>query len=189
MNDRLVGRAAPEFSMAAVMPSGAYGTLRLSDYRDKWLVLFFYPRDFTFICPTEIRALSERYEEFRSLGAEVLGVSTDSKNSHLAWIRTPSEQNGLGALKYPLASDQRHTVSLEYGVYVEDEGVALRGLFIIDPTGVVRYQVVHDENVGRNVEEVLRVLQALQVGGLCPVNWRAGQETLRPIEQVVVVQS
>ena len=182
MNNRLVGKAAPDFCMEAVMPSGEFGTLRLSDYQGKWLILFFYPRDFTFICPTEIRALSESHEAFTSLGAEVLGVSTDSKNSHQAWISMPLHQSGLGALNYPLASDQLHKVSQGYGVYLEDEGVALRGLFIIDPVGVVRYQVVHDDNVGRNVEEVLRVLQALQVGGLCPVNWRAGQETLKPVE-------
>lgn len=184
MNRRLVGKAAPDFSMEAVMPSGAFGTLRLSDYREKWLILFFYPRDFTFICPTEIRAMSESHEAFRSLGAEVLGVSTDSKHSHRAWIATPPERSGLGALEYPLASDPLHAVTREYDVYEEDEGAAMRGLFIIDPAGVVRYQVVHDDNVGRNVEEVLRVLQALQMGGLCPVNWKAGQETLRTPEVV-----
>lgn len=178
MNGRFVGEAAPDFALEAVMPSGEFETLGLSDYKGGWLILFFYPRDFTFVCPTEIRALSENHGRFKSLGAEVLGVSTDSKNSHQAWIRVPSDQGGLGSLNFPLASDQLHSVSREYGVYVEDEGVAMRGLFIIDPGAVVRYQVVHDENVGRSVDEVVRVLQALQNGGLCPVNWTVGQETL-----------
>jgi peroxiredoxin 2/4 len=182
MTGRIVGKLAPEFEMEAVTPNGQFDTVRLADYRGTWLVLFFYPLDFTFICPTEIVALSASYEDFKSVGAEVLGVSTDSKYSHRAWINMPRHEGGLGPLNYPLASDQLHKVSRDYGVYLEDEGKALRGLFIIDPGGVVRYQVVHELNVGRSVDEVLRVLQALQNGGLCPVNWRAGQQTL--VEEV-----
>ncbi|GAB6933644.1 peroxiredoxin [Calditerricola satsumensis] len=179
MADRIVGKPAPDFEMEAVMPNGEFGKVKLSDYKGKWLVLFFYPLDFTFVCPTEITALSDRYEDFKDLDCEIIGVSTDSKYSHKAWINTPRDANGLGKLKYPLASDQLHTVSRDYGVYLEDQGVALRGLFIIDPEGIVRYQVVHDLNVGRDVDEVLRVLQALQTGGLCPANWKPGQETLK----------
>jgi peroxiredoxin (alkyl hydroperoxide reductase subunit C) len=149
--------------------------VRLSDYRGKWLVLFFYPLDFTFVCPTEILAMDDRYEDFKDLGAEIVGVSTDSVYSHRAWINTPRDQNGLGGLRFPLASDITKRVSRSYGVLLEDEGIALRGLFIIDPEGKVRYQVVHELNVGRSVDETLRVLQALQTGELCGANWEPGQ--------------
>jgi len=149
--------------------------VRLSDYRGKWLVLFFYPLDFTFVCPTEILAMNDRYEDFKDLGAEIVGVSTDSVYSHRAWINTPRDQNGLGGLRFPLASDITKRVSRAYGVLLEDEGIALRGLFIIDPEGKVRYQVVHELNVGRSVDETLRVLQALQTGELCGANWEPGQ--------------
>lgn len=176
---RLVGLPAPDFEMESTKNLETLDEkVKLSDYRGKWLVLFFYPLDFTFVCPTEITALSDRYEEFEELNADILGVSTDSKYSHRAWINTPREENGLGPIKYPLASDTTHKVSRDYGVLVEDEGVALRGLFIIDPEGIVRYQVVHDENIGRSVDETLRVLQALQTGGLCPSDWKPGQKTL-----------
>lgn len=176
---RLVGLPAPDFEMESTKNLETLDEkVKLSDYRGKWLVLFFYPLDFTFVCPTEITALSDRYEEFQELNAEILGVSTDSKFSHRAWINTPREENGLGPINYPLAADTTHKVSRDYGVLVEDEGIALRGLFIIDPEGIVRYQVVHDENIGRSVDETLRVLQALQTGGLCPSDWKPGQKTL-----------
>ena len=174
-----VGSKAPDFEMLSTRNLQTLDQrVRMSDYRGKWLVMFFYPLDFTFVCPTEITAMSDRHQEFLELGAEVLGVSVDSVHSHRAWIRAPREQNGLGALNFPLASDITKQVSRDYGVLLPDQGVALRGLFIIDPDGVVRYQVVHDLNVGRNVDETLRVLQALQTGGLCPVNWKPGQKTL-----------
>ena len=150
----------------------------LSDYAGKWLVLFFYPLDFTFVCPTEITAVSERIADFKALDTEILGVSTDSVFSHRAWISTPREQGGLGPISFPLAADTTLQVSRDYGVLVEEEGIALRGLFIIDPEGVLRYSVVHDLNVGRSVDETLRVLEALQAGGLCPANWKPGQKTL-----------
>ena len=179
MAERLVGKPAPDFEMASTKNLETLDeNVKLSDYKGKWLVLFFYPRDFTFVCPTEITALSDRYEEFTDLDADILGVSTDSEFSHRAWIKTPRSENGLGDIKYPLAADTTHQVSRDYGVYLEDKGAALRGLFIIDPEGIVRYQVVTDENVGRSVEETLRVLQALQTGGLCPANWKPGQKTL-----------
>lgn len=179
MNYRLVGKMAPYFEMKAVNGSGTdFFNISLDDYRGKWLVLFFYPLDFTFVCPTEITALSDNFAEFENLNATVLGVSTDSVHSHKAWIHTSLNDGGLGQLQFPLASDQLHFVSKQYGVYLEEEGISLRGLFIIDPEGVLRYQVVHDNNVGRSVEETLRVLQALQTGGLCPINWKPGQKTL-----------
>ena len=150
----------------------------LSDYKGKWLVLFFYPMDFTFVCPTEITAFSERIEDFKEIDAEILGVSTDSKYSHKAWIETPADKNGLGGVNYPLAADQTLAVSRAYDVLIEEEGVALRGLFVIDPDGILQYQVIHNLNVGRNVDENLRVIQALQTGGRCGANWRPGQSNL-----------
>jgi peroxiredoxin (alkyl hydroperoxide reductase subunit C) len=152
----------------------------LSDYKGKWLVLFFYPLDFTFVCPTEITALSDRLDEFKELNAEVLGVSTDSVYSHRAWIKTPREENGIAGLKYPLAADMLHTVSRDYGVLVEDQGIALRGLFIIDPEGILKYSVINSLNIGRSVDETLRVLEALQTGGLCPADWKPGKPLLNP---------
>lgn len=171
---RLVGKTAPKFTMATVSGDGNdFRKVSLDDYKGKWLVLFFYPLDFTFVCPTEITGYSKRTEEFKSLGAEVLGVSVDSEHSHKAWI------NGdLGPLNFPLASDMTKKVSDEYGILIEEEGIALRGLFIIDPDGVIRYSVVHDLNVGRSVDETIRVLKALQTGGLCPIDWDEGGDLL-----------
>lgn len=174
-----VGKPAPDFTMKTTADlENLTSTASLSDYRGKWLVLFFYPLDFTFVCPTEITAMSDAYEEFVKLGADVLGVSTDSVYSHRAWIHTPREQNGIAGVKFPIASDITKEVSRKYGVLVEEEGVALRGLFIIDPEGVLQYAVVHSLSVGRSVQETLRVLQALQTGELCPADWKPGQKTL-----------
>lgn len=179
MTQRLVGLPAPHFEMETALGNGKdFGKASLSDYKGKWLVLFFYPLDFTFVCPTEITALSDRAEEFTELDAEILGVSTDSKFSHRAWINTPRDANGLGELNFPLAADLTHSVSRDYGVLLEEQGIALRGLFIISPEGELKYQVVHHNDIGRSVDETLRVLQALQAGGLCPANWKPGQVTL-----------
>ena len=171
---RLVGTPAPKFEMNAVTGSGdEFVKVNLEDYKGKWLVFFFYPLDFTFVCPTEITAYSKRVKEFKELGAEVLGVSVDSEHSHKAWI------NGdLGKINFPLASDMTKKVSEEYGVLIEEAGIALRGLFIINPEGVLQYSVVHDLGIGRSVDETLRVLKALQTGGLCPVDWEDGDELL-----------
>jgi len=125
-----------------------------------------------------VTAFSDRYKEFADLDAEVLGVSTDTVFVHKAWINTPRDKNGVGDLKFPLASDTTHKVARDYGVLVESEGLATRGLFIIDPNGVLQYAVIHNLNVGRSVDETLRVLEALQTGGLCPANWRPGQKLL-----------
>jgi len=172
--ERIVGKPAPDFTLNAVMPNGEdFGEVKLSDYKEKWLVMFFYPLDFTFIWPTEIRAYSDRYGAFKAAEAEVLAISTDSEHSHKAWIK-----GDLGKLNFPLASDRTRTASRDYGVLIEEEGIALRGLFIIDPEGIVRYSVVHDLDVGRSVEETMRVLKALQTGGLCPIDWNEGDELL-----------
>jgi peroxiredoxin 2/4 len=174
-----VGEPAPSFTMATTANLETLdSTVSLEDYRGKWLVLFFYPLDFTFVCPTEITALSDSYDQFGALNADILGVSTDSVFSHKAWIETPREKGGIADLKYPLAADMTKEVSHSYGVLVEDKGYALRGLFIIDPDGILQYMVIQNENTGRNVEEVLRVLQALQSGGLCGANWKPGESNL-----------
>jgi peroxiredoxin 2/4 len=172
-----VGRPAPDFTMKTTADlEKLQSSVSLTDYRGKWLVLFFYPLDFTSLCPTEITALSDRYEEFAELGADVLGVSTDSIFSHRAWIHTPRERNGLGDLNFPLASDITKQVSRDYGVLIEEEGIALRGLFIIDTEGVLQYSVVNNLNIGRSVDETLRVLEGLQTGGLCPADWKPGKK-------------
>ncbi len=176
-----VGRPAPFFDMRTTRNLETLEErARLPDYRGQWLVLFFYPADFTSVCPTEIRGFRDHYEQLRSLKADVLAASTDSVYSHRAWIETPPESNGLGPVPFPLASDITKEVSRRYGILDEEEGMALRGLFIIDPEGVLRYQVVHDMDIGRSVNETLRVLQALQSGGLCPVEWQPGEATLQP---------
>ncbi len=175
----LVGHPAPDFKMQSTKNLETLNEdVSLADYKGKWLVLFFYPMDFTFVCPTEVIAFSDRINDFKEIDAEVLGVSTDSKYSHKAWIETPEDKNGLGGIKYPLGADQTLKVSRDYDVLIEEEGVALRGLFIIDPDGILQYQVIHNLNVGRNVDETLRVIQALQTGGRCAANWRPGQKTL-----------
>lgn len=179
MAERLVGKQAPDFTMETAHGNGKdFGKVSLSDYKGKWLVLFFYPLDFTFVCPTEITALSDAASEFDKLNTEILGVSVDSIHCHRAWINTPKVDNGLGQLNFPLAADITKQVASDYGVLIEEEGVALRGLFIIDPHGELKYQVVNHNDVGRSVEETLRVLQALQSGGLCPMNWKPGDKHL-----------
>ncbi|HWR42903.1 peroxiredoxin [Sporomusa sp.] len=175
-----IGQKAPGFAMTTTYNMETLDQVaKLEDFQGKWLVLFFYPLDFTFVCPTEILGFNTRLAEFESLGASVLGVSTDSVYSHRAWIKASRGDGGLGGyLNYPLASDITKRVSRDYGVLIEEEGIALRGLFIIDPEGILRYQVVSDLNVGRSVEEVIRVLSALQTGGLCPIDWHPGDKTL-----------
>ena len=174
-----VGQPAPDFTLKTTANLETLdATASLTDYQGKWLVLFFYPLDFTFVCPTEITALSERYSEFVELGADVLGISIDSVYSHRAWINTPREQGGIAGLAFPLASDITKEIAHDYGVLIEDEGIALRGLFIIDPDGMLQYAVVHNLNIGRSVDETLRVLEALQSGGLCPANWKPGEQTI-----------
>ena len=169
-----VGEPAPEFTMEGVM-GREFTSVNLSDYKGKWVVLFFYPLDFTFVCPTEITEFSKKNKEFEKLDAQVLAVSVDSKYSHLAWV-----EHDILEQAYPLLSDITKEVSRAYGMLMEDRGYALRGTFIIDPEGIVRWTVVHDPNVGRNVDETLRVVKALQTGHLCPVNWEPGEDTLGP---------
>lgn len=175
-----VGQPAPDFNMPSTRNMETLAeNVKLSDYKGKWLILLFYPLDFTFVCPTELTAFSDRLDDLTGVGAEVIGVSTDSVHSHRAWIKTPRDQNGVADMKYPLASDVGGKLSRAYNILVEEANIALRGLFIIDPEGVLKYAVVHDLNIGRSVDETLRVLQGLQTGGLCAADWKPGQENLK----------
>jgi len=174
-----VGQAAPDFDMPSTKNMETLAeNVKLSDFKGKWLVLLFYPLDFTFVCPTELTAFSDRIEELNGIGAEVIGISTDSVHSHRAWINTPREENGVADMNYPLASDVGGKLARAYNILVEEENIALRGLYIINPEGVLQYAVVHDLNIGRSVDETLRVLQGLQTGGLCSADWTPGQENL-----------
>jgi alkyl hydroperoxide reductase subunit AhpC len=176
-----VGARAPDFTLpATAWPDTCEREVSLDDYRDRWLVLLFYPRDFSMVCPTELTALGVQFDEFARRDCDILGISTDSVATHQKWIATPRNQGGLGGLAFPLASDESGMVCQAYGVLMPRQHVALRGLFIIDPNGVLQYQVVHNLSVGRRSEEVLRVLDGLQTGGLCPESWSRDAPTLDP---------
>lgn len=178
-----VGQVAPDFTATAVSDQ-EFKEIKLSNYRGKYVVLFFYPLDFTFVCPTEITAFSDRYAEFSQLNAEVLGVSVDSAFSHLAWIQTDRKSGGVGDLNYPLVSDIKKEISTAYNVLTE-EGIALRGLFIIDKDGVIQHATINNLAFGRSVDETLRVLQAIQYvqshpDEVCPAGWQPGEKTMNP---------
>jgi peroxiredoxin 2/4 len=174
-----IGEPAPSFNLLSTKNLDTLSdNVALEEYKGRWLLLFFWPYDFTFVCPTEIIAFSEAASQFRDLECDIVGASVDSIYTHSAWINTPRDQNGIGALNYPIASDFTKETARAYGVLDEKTGAAHRGLFLIDPEGIIRYQVVTDMNVGRSVEETVRILEALQSGGLCPVNWKKGEKTL-----------
>ncbi len=178
----LVGKSAPDFKAEAVH-LGEFTEIALSDYRgSKYVVLFFYPLDFTFVCPTELHAFQERLEEFRKRNVEVIGCSIDSKFSHLAWLTTPKNQGGIEGVRYPLISDLQRTISRDYDV-LSPGGVAFRGLFLIDREGIVRHQLVNDLPLGRSVDEAIRMVDALQHfeehGEVCPANWEKGKDAMK----------
>ena len=179
----LVTKQAPDFTAEAVLNDGSFAKLSLSQFKGKYVLLFFYPLDFTFVCPTEIIAFSERAKEFNDLGVEVIGVSVDSHFSHLAWRNIPRDQGGIGPIQYSLVADLDKQISRNYDVLVGD-AVALRGLFLIDKDGIVRHQVVNDLPLGRSVDEALRMVQALQFfeknGEVCPADWKEGKRTIKP---------
>ncbi|CAH2310557.1 peroxiredoxin-1 [Pelobates cultripes] len=179
-----IGKPAPDFKANAVMPDGQFKDVKLSDYKGKYVVFFFYPLDFTFVCPTEIIAFSDRVEDFRKLDCEVIAASVDSHFCHLAWTNTPRKDGGLGAMKIPLVSDTLRTISTDYGVLKEDEGISYRGLFIIDSNGILRQITINDLPVGRSVDETLRLVQAFQhtdkYGEVCPAGWKPGNDTIKP---------
>jgi peroxiredoxin (alkyl hydroperoxide reductase subunit C) len=180
-----VQRQAPNFKATAVQ-GREFVELELSSLRGKYVVLFFYPLDFTFVCPTEIIAFDHKLEEFHKRNTEVVAVSVDSKFSHLAWQKQPRDKGGLGDVRYPLVADITKQISADYGVLLtegEDAGVALRGLFLIDTKGVLRHVTINDLPIGRSVDEVLRLIDALQYnekhGEVCPANWHEGQPTMK----------
>ncbi len=179
-----VGQIAPDFTATAVVDQ-EFKTIKLSDYRGKYVVLFFYPLDFTFVCPTEITAFSDGYSSFESIKTEVLGVSIDSEFSHLAWIQTDRKMGGVGDLNYPLVSDIKKEISAAYNVLDPEVGVALRGLFIIDQEGIIQHATINNLSFGRSVDETLRVLQAVQhvqsnPDEVCPAGWQPGDATMNP---------
>lgn len=168
----IIGKPAPEFTAQAYV-NGEIKEVSLADSKGKWTILFFYPLDFTFVCPTEILGFQEKIEEFRKANVEIIGASVDSVYSHKQWC-----ESSLGKLSFPLISDISHRISRDYGVLIEEKGISLRGAFIIDPDGNLRSYVVNDLSVGRSVDELLRTVQAFQTGSNCPVNWKPGQATL-----------
>jgi len=181
----LVGKQAPGFSAAAVMADGSIKEdFALSDYAGRYVVLFFYPLDFTFVCPTELIAFSKRIKEFEERNVQVIGCSIDSQFTHVAWRNTPVEKGGIGEIAYPLVADVKHQICQAYDVEFGEAGVAFRGSFLIDKEGVVRHQVVNDLPLGRNVDEMLRMIDALQFtekyGEVCPAGWTRGEKAMKP---------
>ena len=185
----LVTQQAPDFTAAAVMPDGSIKEdFKLSDLRGKYVVLFFYPLDFTFVCPSEIIAHDHRVSKFKELGVEVVGVSIDSQFSHFAWRETPVEKGGIGRVGFPLVADVKHEITKAYGIE-HPAGVALRGSFLIDKAGVVQAQIVNNLPLGREVDEMVRLVEALQFteqyGEVCPAGWRKGQKGMKPTAEGV----
>lgn len=180
----LVGKTAPDFKANAVKELDMLEDFSLSQFKGKYIVLFFYPLDFTFVCPTELLAFNERLEDFQKRGVELIAVSVDSQYSHYAWLNTPVAEGGIQGVRYPIVSDMTKEISKDYDVLKEDDGVAYRGLFLIDKDFVVRHQVVNDLPLGRNVDEALRMVDALQFhethGEVCPANWKPGEQGMIP---------
>lgn len=183
----LVGKQAPAFKAKAVIGNKIVEDFSLMHYRGKYVVFFFYPLDFTFVCPTELHAFQEALEEFEKRNAQVIGCSVDSVHSHYAWLNTPKSKGGIEGVDYPLVSDINKNISEDYGVLVPGEGIAYRGLYLIDKEGVVRHQLINDLPLGRSVAEILRMIDALQHfeqhGEVCPANWNKGAETMKPNQE------
>lgn len=185
----LITNPAPDFTATAVMPDNTLKEdFTLSEYRGKYVVLFFYPLDFTFVCPSEILQFDKYLTKFKEKNCEIIGVSIDSQFSHLAWKNTPVNEGGIGNIQYPLVADLDKKISLDYGVLL-DAGIALRGTFLIDKEGVLRHSVINDLPLGRNIEEALRMVGALQFheqhGDVCPANWNEGDEAMKPTRKGV----
>ena len=179
----LVTRPAPQFEATAVMEDGSFKNVKLSDYKGQYVCLYFYPLDFTFVCPSEIIAFHKKANDFKERNVQLLGVSVDSEFSHYAWRNTPVDKGGIGQIDYPLIADKSKNIARDYGVLFNEE-VALRGLFLIDKDGVVRHSTINDLPLGRNVDEALRVIDALQYteqhGEVCPANWKKGEDAMKP---------
>ncbi len=183
----LVGKKAPDFSAKAVVDGKkVVDGFKLSDIQGKYVVLFFYPLDFTFVCPTELHAFQAKLKEFEKRNVQVIGVSTDSWFSHVAWLNTPKSQGGIQGVTYPIVSDFNKTIAKDYDVLIDGLGAALRGLFLIDKKGIVQHQVVNNLPLGRSVDEVLRMVDALQFteehGEVCPADWKKGSKSMKPNE-------
>lgn len=180
----LVGKEAPDFTAQAVQGNRVIESYSLSALRGKYVILWFYPLDFTFVCPTELHAFQDKLGEFARRNTEVVGVSVDSPYTHLAWLSTPANKGGIEGVEYPIVSDLTKSIAASYDVLLESDGVALRGLFLVDKEGVVRHQVVNDLPLGRNVDEAIRMVDALQFfeknGEVCPANWQPGGATMKP---------
>ena len=179
----LVGKQAPEFKAQAVMPDGSFKELSLSEMKGKYVVLFFYPLDFTFVCPSEIIAFHNKVKDFKERNCELVGVSVDSHFTHNAWRNTPVDKGGIGKIDYPLVADLTKSIAANYDVLTGNGAVAYRGLFLIDKNGVVRHQIVNDLPLGRNVDEAIRMVDALQFtetnGEVCPANWKKGKDGMK----------
>ncbi|WP_417317457.1 peroxiredoxin [Emcibacter sp.] len=180
----LIGQKAPDFTAQAVMENDEMKELTLSEYlKGSYGLIFFYPLDFTFVCPSEIIAFSNRMDKFSALNTKVVGVSVDSQFSHYAWRNTPTNKGGLGQIKFPLVADLTKQIATDYGVLIEDAGVALRGSFLIDKEGNIRHYVINDLPLGRNVDESIRMVEALQFheehGEVCPAGWQKGEEGMK----------
>ena len=187
MNGLLIGKAAPYFAAKAVKGTSVIEDFSLKDFFGNYVVFFFYPLDFTFVCPTELHAFQEKLHEFEERGAKVIGCSVDSPFTHLAWLSTPKHQGGINGIEYPLVSDLTKQIAKNYHVLKEDEGISYRGLFILDKQGIVRHQLVNDLPLGRSVDEALRTLDALifheKHGEVCPANWQNGQKAMKPTQE------
>lgn len=183
----LVGKPAPEFKTKAVVGNQIVDDFSLSHYKGKYVIFFFYPLDFTFVCPTELHAFQDKLKEFEKRNAQVIGCSVDSCYSHFAWLNTPKNKGGIQDVTYPLVSDINKSIATNYGVLVPHEGIAYRGLFLIDRDGQVRHQVVNDLPLGRSVEEAIRILDALIYfethGEVCPANWSHGKKSMKPTKE------
>ncbi len=187
MHPLLVGHTAPEFSAYAVVDGAIVENFSLESLQGKYVVLLFYPLDFTFVCPTELHAFQQKSEEFSKRNTQVIAISVDSAYSHLAWLNTPASSGGIEGIAYPLISDLDKSISRNFQVLNEEEGIAYRGLFLIDRSGIVRHQVVNDLPLGRSVDETLRMIDALityeDLGEVCPANWKKGDKTMKPTSE------
>src|ERR1700722_16345933 len=183
----LVGKPAPHFKAKAIRGNRIIDSLSLDDYKGKYVLLFFYPLDFTFVCPTELHAFQERLPDFEKRNTQIVGCSVDSNYSHYAWLNTPKAKGGIQGVQYPIIADLNKTISRDYEVLIPHEGIAYRGLFLIDREGIVRHQVVNDLPLGRSVEETLRILDAWlfyeKHGEVCPANWQQGKKSMKPTHE------
>lgn len=183
----LMGKSAPQFKTKAVQKDRIIDDFSLNDFHGKYVVFFFYPLDFTFVCPTELHAFQEKVEEFEKRNAQVVACSVDSWYSHYAWLSVPKNKGGIQGVEYPIVSDLNKSIARDYGVLKEDDGIAFRGLFLIDRQGIIRHQLINDLPLGRSVDEAIRILDALifheKHGEVCPANWNNGEKAMEPTQE------